>query len=121
VEALAPRYRLILFDARGHGRSDKPHRPEAYGHRALVGDVVALLYALGLPRVYFYGYSLGGVVGFHLARCALHRVGAFIIAGAGLQEPEAYPRRDTVDGARCAGWLRVLAGVRAQARPFAGR
>ena len=30
VESLRDRYRLILVDARGHGRSDKPHDPGAY-------------------------------------------------------------------------------------------
>jgi len=31
VDALRARYRLILVDARGHGESDKPHDPAAYG------------------------------------------------------------------------------------------
>jgi pimeloyl-ACP methyl ester carboxylesterase len=31
VDALKRDYRLILVDARGHGQSDKPHDPNAYG------------------------------------------------------------------------------------------
>ena len=30
ADVLGADYRLILIDARGHGRSDKPHEPEAY-------------------------------------------------------------------------------------------
>lgn len=108
--ALRERCRLILFDARGHGRSDKPHDPRAYGHKALVDDVLAVLDALALDRVWFYGFSLGGVVGFHLARYALERVRAFIFAGAGLKEADSYPELDTVDTGHNAGWLRLLAG-----------
>ncbi|HYK64235.1 MAG TPA: alpha/beta fold hydrolase, partial [Patescibacteria group bacterium] len=31
IEALSPRFRVIAPDVRGHGLSDKPHQPEAYG------------------------------------------------------------------------------------------
>ena len=41
VSALKDDYRLVLLDARGHGASDKPHRPEAYDLQKRVEDVVA--------------------------------------------------------------------------------
>lgn len=46
VAALAPHYRLILIDSRGHGRSDKPHTATTYTQRARSYDVLAVLDAL---------------------------------------------------------------------------
>ena len=43
VEVLEDKYSLILMDARGHGRSGKPHAPESYGMEYMVSDVTAVL------------------------------------------------------------------------------
>lgn len=56
---LAARYRVIAPDARGHGRSDKPHSRDHYGMRNLSGDIVRLLDHLGLRRTLLAGYSMG--------------------------------------------------------------
>ena len=48
VEALQDRYRLILIDARGHGKSDKPHEPAAYQTERRVADVLAVMDAVGI-------------------------------------------------------------------------
>ncbi len=62
VEALKDRYQLILVDARGHGRSDKPHEPDAYRqiHQAL--DHVAVLDDVAAEKAHFLGFSMGGIV-----------------------------------------------------------
>ncbi len=62
VDRLRDRYRLLLIDARGHGRSDKPHGIEAYDMRDRVMDVLAVLQAEGVDRAHFVGYSMGGMV-----------------------------------------------------------
>jgi pimeloyl-ACP methyl ester carboxylesterase len=67
VRALSPDRPVITLDLRGHGRSGTPHEPRAYAMELLVGDVLAVLDALGLPRVHHVGYSLGARVGFSLA------------------------------------------------------
>ncbi len=59
IRFLAARYRVIAPDARGHGRSDKPHRRDHYGMRNLSGDIVRLLDHLGLRRTLLAGYSMG--------------------------------------------------------------
>jgi len=82
VDALKDRYRLILIDARGHGRSDKPHDPKAYDLSLRAGDVVAVLDDLGVPSAAFLGYSMGGWIGFGLAKHFPERFNAFIIGGA---------------------------------------
>ena len=58
LEHLARHYRVIAFDARGHGRSGKPHEPQAYGAQ-MAWDVVRLLDHLRLARAHVVGYSMG--------------------------------------------------------------
>lgn len=81
VEALKHNYQLILIDARGHGKSDKPHDRDAYEVSLTAGDVVAVLDALNLDKAHYWGYSMGGWIGFGLAKYALERVQTFILGG----------------------------------------
>jgi pimeloyl-ACP methyl ester carboxylesterase len=100
-KALGERFRLILLDARGHGQSDKPQDPNAYGLDQRVGDVLAVLDALKLPRSHFLGYSMGGRVGFALAQQAPQRLDKLAIGGAhpdsSSQQPENGPDPNTSD------------------------
>jgi pimeloyl-ACP methyl ester carboxylesterase len=82
VDALKDRHKVILIDARGHGQSDKPHDPASYDLKLRAADVVAVLDDLGLPSASFFGYSMGGWIGFGLARHFPQRIDAFIIGGA---------------------------------------
>ena len=82
VDALRDRHKVILIDARGHGRSDKPHDPAAYDLSLRAADVVAVLDDLGVPGASFLGYSMGGWIGFGLAKHFPQRIDAFIIGGA---------------------------------------
>jgi pimeloyl-ACP methyl ester carboxylesterase len=90
VEALRPDYRLILIDARGHGSSDKPHDPDAYVLNRRAADVVAVLDALDIAKALFWGYSMGGWIGFGIAKYAAERVHALVIGG---QHPHARSMR----------------------------
>jgi pimeloyl-ACP methyl ester carboxylesterase len=81
VDALRGDYRLILIDARGHGRSDKSHDPAAYDMRLRVGDVVAVLDDLGIDKAHYWGYSMGGRMGFGIAKYAPERASSLIIGG----------------------------------------
>jgi|SRR6516162_4464888 pimeloyl-ACP methyl ester carboxylesterase len=80
-EALRPDYRLVLIDARGHGTSDKPHDPDAYVLNRGVGDVVAVLDALDIAKAVYWGYSMGGWIGFGIAKYFKERVRALVIGG----------------------------------------
>ena len=75
-------YELILMDARGHGASDKPHDPEAYAMEHRVGDVVAVLDDLDIGSAHFFGYSMGGAIGFRFAKLAPEKARSLIIGGA---------------------------------------
>lgn len=59
--------RVVALDARGHGASDKPRAPEAYGARAMARDVEALLDHLGAARADLLGYSLGAFTALEVA------------------------------------------------------
>jgi pimeloyl-ACP methyl ester carboxylesterase len=54
-------YRVIALDARGHGRSGKPHEAAAYGQQMGL-DVVRLLDHLGIGRAHVVGYSMGASI-----------------------------------------------------------
>ncbi len=64
LEALKERFRLLIMDARGHGKSGKPHDPEAYSTERRVEDVVAVVESAGGGPAAFWGYSMGGRAGF---------------------------------------------------------
>jgi pimeloyl-ACP methyl ester carboxylesterase len=61
TQNLSRDYRVIAFDARGHGKSGKPHDPAAYG-RQMGLDVVRLLNHLGIKRAHIIGYSMGAII-----------------------------------------------------------
>ena len=52
-------HRVIAFDMRAHGKSDKPHDSKFYGE-PMAQDIVRLLDHLGLARAHIVGYSYGG-------------------------------------------------------------
>jgi pimeloyl-ACP methyl ester carboxylesterase len=81
VASLRDRYKLILIDARGHGESDKPHDIPNYTLDRRVTDVTAVLDALAIKRASFWGYSMGGWIGFGLAMQHPERVDKMVIGG----------------------------------------
>ncbi len=58
VANLQKDFRVIAFDARGSGKSDKPRDPKDYGRQQAL-DVPRLLDALKLDRAHIVGFSLG--------------------------------------------------------------
>lgn len=55
-------FTVISLDARGHGRSEKPHDESRYTEDAMARDVSALLDELGLDEVSMVGYSMGAII-----------------------------------------------------------
>lgn len=86
-EALCPHFRVIAMDLRGHGLSDKPHEPEAYGLR-MVEDIATLMDALGIERAHLAGYSLGGLLALKFAAAHPQRVQTLCVLGAGWIDPQ---------------------------------
>lgn len=82
VGTLKRDYRLILVDARGHGGSDKPHETSAYAMERRIADILAVLRDLNIHRAHYSGYSMGGWIGFGMAKYAPDCLNALIIGGA---------------------------------------
>lgn len=57
LETLAKTYTCILFDHRGHGKSDHPTSPAANHIDRYADDLTALVRHLGQARVSFFGWS----------------------------------------------------------------
>ena len=64
---LAPRFRVVHVEARGHGRTDNPGGADAYTLPTLAADVAALIEQLGLAPAHVAGFSHGALVGLELA------------------------------------------------------
>ena len=79
VEALAPQYRILVWDARGHGQS----QPIGAGFslERCAEDMLAVLDAQGVDQAVFCGQSLGGYAAQHIYRQAPARVQALIMIG----------------------------------------
>ena len=82
VRALRKSCRLVLIDARGHGLSDVPAREEDCSTELMASDVLAVLDALGIERAHYWGYSMGGWIGFHLGGLAPQRFLSMVLGGA---------------------------------------
>jgi len=82
TDQLSEDFTVVLFDARGHGRSDKPHDMEAYDYRLMVGDVITILDTLGVNKTHYWGYSMGGYSGLGVAKHRPERLLSLIVGGA---------------------------------------
>lgn len=77
-------FRIVRFDLRGHGDSDKPAEDEAYADAdRWADDVAAVIEAAGLRRPVIVGWSLGGyVAGAYLRKYGAERVAGFNLVDA---------------------------------------
>jgi pimeloyl-ACP methyl ester carboxylesterase len=91
VEALSKHHKLILWDMRGHGQSDYPEDPSAYSEALTVGDIAALLDAVGARKAIVGGLSLGGYMSLAFYRAHPERVSALLIidTGPGFKKDDA--------------------------------
>jgi pimeloyl-ACP methyl ester carboxylesterase len=80
VPALAEHYRVIVMDARGHGRSTRDAQPFSY-HR-MAEDVLALMDQLKIGEASLVGWSDGGILGLDLAIHHPERVKKLVAFGA---------------------------------------
>jgi pimeloyl-ACP methyl ester carboxylesterase len=117
VEGLKNDYRLILVDARGHGASDKPHNVEAYTSQARVDDILAVLDDLTLSKAHYFGYSMGGWIGFALAKYAPERFHSLMIGGMHPYNRDPEPLNQRVELLR-KGMEAYVATMEASAGPL---
>jgi pimeloyl-ACP methyl ester carboxylesterase len=79
----APRFaehsRVVLFDHRGHGASDKPDDADRYTLDRLVADTLAVADDLGLAQFTLLGHSMGGMVARRLVLAHPERVHSLVL------------------------------------------
>ena len=85
ANALKRDRRVVAIDCRGHGRSDKPHEPAAYGPQ-MADDVVELMDHLAIERAHVHGYSMGGGIVTQLLARYPERVLSADYGGSGIRE-----------------------------------
>jgi pimeloyl-ACP methyl ester carboxylesterase len=75
-------FRVVSFDCRGHGESDKPHDPSFYGDRML-DDIEAVMDAAGTESANLLGYSMGAQLAIRFMMLKPARVRRLAVAGVG--------------------------------------
>jgi pimeloyl-ACP methyl ester carboxylesterase len=65
VRSLQSRYRVIVMDSRGHGRSTRSDQP--YGYDLMASDVLGLMDFLHIPKAAIVGWSDGAIIGLDIA------------------------------------------------------
>jgi pimeloyl-ACP methyl ester carboxylesterase len=86
ADAMAPHFRVLGYDTRGHGATDAPSGD--YSIEILARDVLALADALGVQRFAWCGLSLGGMIGQWLGAKASDRVSALVLANTSSRFPD---------------------------------
>jgi 3-oxoadipate enol-lactonase len=87
---LAGRYRLVRWDARGHGLSRGAPVPDDYRWDNMGRDLLALTDELGVEQFVAGGVSMGGAAALHAAVQAPDRVRGIVL----MLPPTAYETRD---------------------------
>lgn len=91
IAPLSQSHKLVLWDMRGHGQSDYPEDQSQYSEDATVGDMMALLDAVGAKTAVVGGLSLGGYMSLAFYRAHPERVSSLLIidTGPGFKNDEA--------------------------------
>jgi pimeloyl-ACP methyl ester carboxylesterase len=77
------RFRVIAYDARGHGRSEIPDSPASYSQDMMVQDMRGVLDVLGITQAVVGGHSMGAGVALNFALQYPERCLSVILVGIG--------------------------------------
>ena len=101
VARLGDRWRILLYDARGHGLSDAPPGPYAIDDH--VDDLIALLDHLGVRRAAMVGLSVGGIIAQRLAVRAPSLLAALVLCDTAAKIGTAEMWQARIDAVETAG------------------
>jgi pimeloyl-ACP methyl ester carboxylesterase len=95
IPYLARHFRVVTFDGRGNGRSDRPAGAEANSTDEFAADALAVLDATGTKRATLVGVSCAALWGTILAANHPERVDGIVYIGPAVRLAAGYPERDT--------------------------
>ena len=106
IPYLARHCRVLTFDGRGNGRSDRPTEPEAYHSAEFTADALAVMDATGTERAVLVALSLGATWTLELGALHPERVAGIVFIAPALPLGQSAARRahsfterlDTTDG-----------------------
>ena len=92
MRALKDRYRVIRYDARGHGRSDAPHEASAYSPATFVDDMGRVMDDAGATTAVVGGLSMGAGTALRFALAHPARVRGVVLCAfpAGADDPAGF-------------------------------
>ncbi len=93
IPYFARHYRVITFDPRGNGKSDRPLDPAAYADTEYVADALAVMDATQTDRAVIVGLSMGGWLAAMLAARYPNRVLGAALAGSSSPLGQPLPER----------------------------
>jgi pimeloyl-ACP methyl ester carboxylesterase/predicted glycosyltransferase len=96
IPYLARHCRVLVFDPRGNGRSDRPQESEAYDEAEFTADAIAVLDATGTDRAFVVALSMGAQRGLLLAAQHPERVEGAVFIGPALPLAAQTPRARAV-------------------------
>jgi pimeloyl-ACP methyl ester carboxylesterase len=99
-------HRVIAYDARGHGRSERAPAADAYRYEDLVGDLERVMDERGIARAVLAGASMGAHTLLRFALEYPERAAALVVI------TPAYDPVDNDDPARLARWDALAEGLR---------
>ena len=108
VDALSSLRTLILVDLPGHGKSSRPEEQHPYEIESIAAAVLAIAAKHGYARFDYFGFSLGGRVGFELAARHPEVLVKLIIAAQHARPPSAESRLPRLIGLFRSGKLRAM-------------
>src|SRR5499425_1385371 len=82
VKALAARHRVVLWEPRGHARSDSPEDPARYSFARWTLDLRAVMDHLGIRRAHVGGLSLGAGIATRFALRFPARVRSLLVTNS---------------------------------------
>lgn len=115
IPSLIDRYRLVMLDMRGFGKSDIPTDESEWHMDRFVDDVYAVADAAGVEKFHLVGESMGGTI----ALCSYFRKPETLLSitvsngahiGSSLENLNDW--RDTIDAGGMVGWSDMMSGRR---------
>ncbi|MCD4767812.1 MAG: alpha/beta hydrolase [Methanosarcinales archaeon] len=79
IEFFAEKYKVVAYDQRGHGRSDKPKGD--YSVQTLSNDMHSLIQKLDIEKVTLVGHSMGGMAALVFALDHPDKVSKLVLVG----------------------------------------